>query len=448
MAVTWWRNEEYSRSGTSGAYHRSAVNFSGAWVDHQFATLRWSSSGAIPGYYRVYDARNSVTHLVSTDDITVPTHAYQNIVEAYRYDAFGKPTVVDAATGGDLSPSTSLSLSAKGNRYLFTGREWLHGVALYDYRTRHYHTEIGRFLQTDTIGFAGGDQNLYRYCSNSPANYIDPAGTWGWLGRAIASLFRYVSEGIGGGGANGDQQSEGPRVVVTGRSVGDGETTGNGQWYGGTPLQVPFYMIPPPSASSASASTQSVSRSPNQESGSGGGSGTGPSGPPGVNPRDVGLGAMFALPNLLSYSSYVRIGSPFGIPGASWFGGKPGLLMYQEAMQAMVQGRGTSQFGSLLARVNSVAAHTFWRGFASLGGSSLTIFGQWGWAGPGATLPSAVAWGGGVAIAAAGGAFIGYNAGGYQFSNGNTVSDYYIRYAPGIGAVTTSLEALGVIQGY
>ena len=43
--------------------------------------------------------------------------------------------------------------------------------------------EIGRFLQTNPIGYIGGI-NLYTYCGNNPANFSDPFGLykmqWGW----------------------------------------------------------------------------------------------------------------------------------------------------------------------------------------------------------------------------------------------------------------------------
>ncbi|CBN53847.1 hypothetical protein OSCI_300001 [Kamptonema sp. PCC 6506] len=35
---------------------------------------------------------------------------------------------------------------------------------------------MGRFISEDTIGFGGGDANLYRYVGNSPTNYTDPSG--------------------------------------------------------------------------------------------------------------------------------------------------------------------------------------------------------------------------------------------------------------------------------
>jgi RHS repeat-associated protein len=59
---------------------------------------------------------------------------------------------------------------------LFTGREWLSQVGLYDYRNRVYSAQIGRFLQTDPIRFAAGDVNIYRYCGNSATNRVDPWG--------------------------------------------------------------------------------------------------------------------------------------------------------------------------------------------------------------------------------------------------------------------------------
>ena len=65
-----------------------------------------------------------------------------------------------------------------GNRYLYTGREWLGEVGFYDYRHRMYDPGLGRFLQTDPTGFDAGDMNLFRYCGDDPVDRSDPTGLY------------------------------------------------------------------------------------------------------------------------------------------------------------------------------------------------------------------------------------------------------------------------------
>jgi len=100
-------------------------------------------------------------------NVTALTNSSGSIIESYTYDAFGKPKIKDG--GGNLIdiPSTP---------FLFTGREFDAESGLYHYRSRAYSSELGRFLQIDSIGFSGGDTNLYRYVANNPVRYIDPLG--------------------------------------------------------------------------------------------------------------------------------------------------------------------------------------------------------------------------------------------------------------------------------
>ena len=57
---------------------------------------------------------------------------------------------------------------------MFTGREYLTTLGIYDYRHRMYHPGLGRFLEADPKGLDAGDDNLYRYCNNDPLDKADP----------------------------------------------------------------------------------------------------------------------------------------------------------------------------------------------------------------------------------------------------------------------------------
>jgi RHS repeat-associated protein len=146
----WSLLEERNASGVEQARY-----YHGAMIDELLLRITANT------HYYHHDG------LGSTIALTDSTGA---LVESYTYDVFGTTSIL----------STNLQLlatSAVGNRFLFTGREYLAEIGLYDYRNRFYSQSLGRFLQTDPIGFEAKDVNLYRYVSNNPANYFDPNGT-------------------------------------------------------------------------------------------------------------------------------------------------------------------------------------------------------------------------------------------------------------------------------
>ena len=126
-------------------------------------------------YYYQHDHEGSVTHLTNTSG---------NVVESYRYDAFGAPAIYDAA-----NPPNQLSSSAYSNRFLFTGREYANLFGFYEYRARAYHPGLGRFISEDPKLFDAGDYNLFRYCHNDPLDLTDPMGLEVGFGESLIPVW-------------------------------------------------------------------------------------------------------------------------------------------------------------------------------------------------------------------------------------------------------------------
>jgi RHS repeat-associated protein len=127
----------------------------GSYIDEP---LMMSTGGS--AYY--YHANNLYSVAALTD-------SGGSVVERYRYDPYGKVTIL-AANG-----TTVRTASSYGNPWMFTGRRSDAETGLMHYRARYYSTELGRFLSRDPIQYKGG-MNLYEYANGKSTTKVDPLG--------------------------------------------------------------------------------------------------------------------------------------------------------------------------------------------------------------------------------------------------------------------------------
>lgn len=119
----------------------------GPGVDEIVANF--TTTGSVPAQYWAADERGS---LVNLSEGATGTSTVIN-----TYDDYGNPA------------PTNLG------RLQYTGQLWMPDFGAYHYKARAYQPELGRFLQSDPIGYQAGT-NLYAYVGADPINLIDPLG--------------------------------------------------------------------------------------------------------------------------------------------------------------------------------------------------------------------------------------------------------------------------------
>jgi RHS repeat-associated protein len=125
------------------------------------------------------------------------------------YDDYGIPKSTNPAAMG---------------RFGYTGQAWLPEIGLSYYKNRVYSPTLGRFMQSDPIGYGDG-VNLYAYVGGDPINFSDP------LGLALRRVCEgvegnvrcgFADDGRGAGGLLNGGGGRGNSVVPNQRQITDG----------------------------------------------------------------------------------------------------------------------------------------------------------------------------------------------------------------------------------
>lgn len=111
--------------------------------------LTWyEGSGTSDRRWLITDERGSTVGITNGSGV---------VTDKLAYDVYGTP-----------QGSSSV-------RFKYTGQAWLSELGMHYYKARVYAPTLGRFMQSDPIGYSAG-VNMYTYVGGDPVNATDPSG--------------------------------------------------------------------------------------------------------------------------------------------------------------------------------------------------------------------------------------------------------------------------------